>query len=578
MGNALYYGDNLAILSRYVSSGSVDLVYLDPPFNSDASYNVLFRSPSGTKPSAQLRAFHDTWHWAEEAAEAYDQVMQSGSGAAAILRALRSSLGENDLMAYLSMMTIRLIHMRRVLKDTGSLYLHCDPTASHYLKIILDGIFGAGNFQSEIIWRRTTSRSSTRRWPRVHDVLLHFAKNADRVFFQPVKAPIDAGWLESNYRHEDERGRFMTADLTAAGTRNGPSGLPWRGIDPAGVGAGRHWRYTPDKLDELDRQSLIYWPATGRYPKLKHYLTAESGTVVGDLWLDIQVLGRTAAERLGYATQKPLSLLKRIITASCPPGGTVLDPFCGCGTAIHAAHQLGRNWIGIDLTHLAIQVIEDRFTKHFPNYKMPKAIGRPYDAEAARDLARRDKYQFQWWATWLVGGWARDGEKKGADRGVDGDIYFSMGRGRDGHGVISVKGGANVGPQMLRDLKGVREREGADVALFVSLAAPTAEMIREAASGGFVETPIGPVPRIQIYTIEELLSGVAVQLPPVHSTVTAAEAARQRKPSKPARRPSARQREMLFPIAGEAPLLEAAESAAAYETERRQLTRRRRRA
>ena len=248
------------------------------------------------------------------------------------------------MMAYLAMMAVRLIELHRVLKPTGSLYLHCDPTASHYLKILLDAIFGATKFQAEIIWRRTTARKSHTRFPHVHDTILQFAKDDSRVIFNPVKIALDVDWLESAYRHQDQNGRYTLDNLTAAGTRNGPSGKPWRGYDPAKVGAGRHWRFHPDKLERADKEGLIHWSKSGGFPQYKQYLTPESGTSIGDLWTDAEVklLGRSSSERLGYPTQKPVALLERIISASSNPGDVVLDPFCGCGTTIHAAQKLGR--------------------------------------------------------------------------------------------------------------------------------------------------------------------------------------------------------------------------------------------
>ncbi|MGE4280394.1 MAG: DNA methyltransferase [Magnetospirillum sp.] len=351
------------------------------------------------------------------------------------------------------------------------------------------------------------------------------------------------------------------------------------------------------QLEALYDLGLIVFSKHGR-PKYKQYLG--KGILYQDIWAfqpgtERTLFGNDAGidqdlkwldsetERLGYPTQKPLGLLKRIIETSTNQDAVILDPFCGCGTAIHAAQQLKRNWIGIDITHLAIQVIEDRLNKHFPTFALPDVIGRPYDVEAARDLARRDKYQFQWWATWLVGGRARGGERKGADRGVDGDLFFSMGRNKDGHGIISVKGGANLGPQMVRDLKGTRERESADVGIFVCLEEPTSEMRKEAAACESLQTPIGPVPKIQIYSIRDLLAGAAMQLPPIYSTITAAEVARERRPARTPKKPSPKQREMLFPVPGsysaakDAPLLEAAEEAVAFDHERQQVTRRRKR-
>lgn len=244
MGNRLYYGDNLDVLREHIASESVDLVYLDPPFNSNANYNILFKSPAGKAADSQIEAFEDTWHWNDKAEAAFHDVMTSGNtDVAELLRAMRGFLKENDMMAYLAMMAVRLIELHRVLKPTGSLYLHCDPTASHYLKLLLDGVFGAGNFSGEIIWRRTSGKVASRRWPRHHDVIFHYSKTEHATFYAPRVAS-DEGWVEREYRFEDERGRYMIDNLTGAGTTNGPSGQPWRGVDPKKIGSGRHWRYT----------------------------------------------------------------------------------------------------------------------------------------------------------------------------------------------------------------------------------------------------------------------------------------------------------------------------------------------
>lgn len=510
---ALYYGDNLQVLRDNIADESIDLIYLDPPFNSQANYNVLFRGPKGNESQAQIEAFEDTWHWTDEAEKAFDEVMISGNAAAAeMLRAMRAFLSENDMMAYLTMMAIRLIELHRALKSTGSLYLHCDPTASHYLKIVLDAIFGPKSFQGEVIWRRTAAHVSGKRWPRLHDVILNYAKNMDEVVFHPPRVPPDPGWVEREYRFEDERGRYMVDNLTGAGTTAGPSGQPWRGVDPAKIGAGRHWRYHPDTLEKLDAEGRIYWPKRGRYPKLKQYLHESAGTAVGDLWNDIQVIGRTSGERLGYPTQKPSRLLQRIIEASSNEGDIVLDPFCGCGTTIHAAEILNRDWIGIDITHLAISLIEKRLNDAFPGIKY-EIHGAPKDIGGAAALAARDKYQFQWWATSLVNAIPYGGQKKGADSGIDGLIYFKPEGKKTEKAIVSIKGGQSVNVGMIRDLGHVVEREDAKIGLFITLVPPTGPMVKEAVKAGYYETEYGKYPRLQILTIEELFEGKKPDIP-----------------------------------------------------------------
>jgi len=525
--NKLYYGDNLGVLRESIAADSVDLIYLDPPFNSQATYNVLFQSPAGQQSQAQIEAFEDTWHWNVHGEAAFDEVMRSGNtNAADLLRAMRSFLGDNDMMAYLAMMAVRLVELHRVLKPSGSLYLHCDPTASHYLKIVLDAIFGPAAFQGEIIWRRTAAHVSGKRWPRLHDVILNYAKDMDQVAFRLLRVPADPGWVAREYRFEDERGRYMVDNLTGAGTTAGPSGQPWRGVDPAQIGAGRHWRYHPDTLEKLDHEGRIYWPPKGKYPKLKQYLHESAGAAVGDLWMDIQVIGRTSAERLGYPTQKPLALLERIIQASSNEGDLILDPFCGCGTAVHAAQKLGRRWVGIDITHLAISLIERRLKDAFPGITF-EVHGTPKDLEGARDLASRDKYQFQWWALSLIDAQPYAGKKKGADTGIDGLIYFRAEDKKTERVIVSVKGGENVGAIMVRDLKGVMDREKAPIGIFLTLAEPTRPMEKEAASAGFFQQGDRQYPRLQIMTIAQALAGERPKIPLVDAGAAFKRAAQE---------------------------------------------------
>ena len=417
MTNTLYYGDNLHVLREHIADDSVDLIYLDPPFNSNANYNILFKSPEGVDSDAQIEAFEDTWHWTDEAESAFDEVAKSGNHKAFdLLNAMRGFLGENDMMAYLAMMAVRLIELHRVLKPTGSLYLHCDPTASHYLKLLLDGVFGATNYRSEIIWKRTSSHNSAKRWGPVHDTLFLYSKG-DSFSWNNVFEAYDQKYLDNFYRFEDDKGRFRIGDLTGAGVRKGASGLIWKGYDP--TIAGRHWAIPTsaiqragingvfntlnpqEKLDRLDELGLIYWPPKGKVPQFKRYLENERGVAAQDIITDIGPLSSQAQERLGYPTQKPLALLERIIAASSNEGDVVLDPFCGCGTAVHAAQKLGRQWIGIDVTHLAITLIEKRMKDAFPGIAF-EIKGRPQSLSAALDLAARDKYQFQWWAVSIV--------------------------------------------------------------------------------------------------------------------------------------------------------------------------------
>jgi DNA modification methylase len=541
MANALYYGDNLDVLRHEIAGDSVDLIYLDPPFNSQANYNVLFKNPAGKAADAQIEAFEDTWHWGEEAERAFAEVLASpATQAAELLRAMRSFLGENDMMAYLAMMAVRLIKLHRVLKPTGSLYLHCDPTASHYLKILLDPIFGKENFLNEIIWKRTHAHGSSKRFGPLHDVILYYCKT-DKFLWSNPRVPHDQAYISKHFNFVDEAtgGHFSPITLTGSGVRYGESGLPWRGINPTEVG--RHWALPgsillalgimggtmQDRLDALDQAGRIYWPkADDGTPRLKWYLTDLNGTAISDIWTDIPPISAQARERLGYPTQKPLSLLERIIEASSNPGDLVLDPFCGCGTTIHAAQKLGRAWIGIDVTHLAISLIERRLKDAFPGVAF-EVHGTPKDLESAIDLARRDKYQFQWWAVSLVDARPYGGKKKGADGGIDGILFFRSDKDKTEKALISVKGGDNVGVGMVRDLIAVVEREKAAVGVLISLAMPTRTMEREAIAAGFFEGPFEQVPKIQIITLAELFQGVRPRIPRIDAAATFRTAARE---------------------------------------------------
>jgi len=527
--NTLYYGDNLDILKNYIPSASVDLVYLDPPFNSNANYNVLFSQKDGHQSSAQIQAFEDTWQWDENAVHTFEVEVEKGGPVADALRAFKLILGDSNMMAYLTMMAPRLEELHRVLKPTGSLYLHCDPTASHYLKVLLDMVFGAENYLNEIIWKRTSSHNSARRWGPIHDVLLNYSRTKDYVW-NKIYEDYSQTYLSNFYKYEDEKGTFRLSDLTGSGPRSGDSGQPWKGINPTSVQ--RHWAVpnkifhefnpeinldeltTQEKLDLLERESLIYWPPKGKVPQFKRYYSKEKGVPIQDIIYDIQPIQAQAAERMGYPTQKPLALLERILQASSNPGDVVLDPFCGCGTAIAAAQKLGRKWIGIDITHLAIGLIKRRMEDAYGDDLEYEVIGEPTTVEGARELAEVDKYQFQWWALGLVGARPAD-QKKGSDHGIDGRLYFhDDASGKTKQVILSVKGG-HTNVAHVRDLVGVLEREKAEMGVLISLEDATKPMRAEAASAGFYESPWGKHPRVQVLTIEELLAGQGIDMPPI---------------------------------------------------------------
>ena len=514
--NKLYYGDNLTVMRGCIDSESVDLIYLDPPFNSQATYNVLFRSTAGEQSRAQIEAFEDTWHWGDEAELAFDGVMTGGNAdAAEMLRSMRAFLKESDVMAYLCMMAIRLLELRRVLKPAGSLYLHCDSTASHYLKVLLDATFGAENFRNEIVWKRRVGMSSavheSNRFGTCTDTILLYAKTDDSLFVPQYnkESPEYREYIEERFTMTDENGRkFQPTSLVNPAYR--PNLIyDYKGYKSPPNG----WMITRDKMKQWDKQGKLYFPKDkkGRIRR-KSYADELRGMPIQNLWTDIPEINSQAQERLGYPTQKPLALLERMVLASSKEGDTILDPFCGCGTAIHAAQKLRREWTGIDITHLAISLIEKRLKDAFPGTQY-EVHGTPKDLDGARDLAARDKYQFQWWAVSLVNAVPFAGRKKGADSGIDGLIYFKPEGKTTEKAIVSVKGGENVNVAMVRDLAHVVDRENAKIGVFITLAEPTGPMRTEAVKAGFYETLYGKYPKIQILTIHELFEGKQADIP-----------------------------------------------------------------
>lgn len=514
MTNRLYYGDNLHVLREHIADESVDLVYLDPPFNSNANYNILFKSPDGNQSESQIEAFEDTWHWNDRAESAFDEVMKSGNtDAFTLLRAMREFLGDNDMMAYLAMMAVRLIELHRVLKPTGSLYLHCDPTASHYLKLLLDGVFGARFFKNEIIWRRTSSHNDASqglsRFGRNHDVILFYARDKKSVWkLQFVQ--YDEGYKKQHYSNLDESGRrYKTSDLTAA-KPGGDVSYEWRGVRPP---AGRYWAYSKANMQKFEDEGRLQYAAKSGMPRLRHFLDDMPGVPMGDFWDDISPINSQAQERLGYPTQKPLALLERIIAASSKEGDVVLDPFCGCGTAVHAAQKLGRKWIGIDITHLAIGLIEKRMHDAFPGIQFD-VKGRPQSLAAAEDLARRDKHQFELWALSVVDADPWKGGRKGPDGGIDGIIWFKPDGKKTEKAIVEVKGGA-TGIKDVGRLAQVMERENAKIGVLITAQLPTRAMERDAAAVGVWtnEYTGRSHARLQIITLAELFQNKRPDIP-----------------------------------------------------------------
>jgi DNA modification methylase len=514
--NQLYYGDNLDVLRRHVDDRSVDLVYLDPPFNSSATYNVLFAERDGTQAASQIKAFEDTWRWDEGAARAFQEMVEAGDQRVSqAMLAFRTFLRDTDMLAYLAMMAPRVVELRRVLKPTGSLYLHCDSTASHYLKMLLDAVFGPMNFRSEITWKRTNVHSDSKNWSNVSDMLLYYVRDSRASFtWNPIYFKHSDEHVSSKYR-ADESGRFYTlSDMTSPHPR--PNMMyEWKGHQSPPMG----WRYSKDTMQRLDEEGRIWYPADkDKRPRLKRFLDEMPGTLITNIWTDIFPINSQAQERLGYPTQKPEALLDRIITASSNEGDVVLDPFCGCGTTIASAQRLNRRWIGIDVTNLAITLIRSRLSDTFGGTVEYEVIGEPVSLPDATKLAGDDPYQFQWWALGLVGARPVE-EKKGADKGIDGRIYFHVGDGHTRQIILSVKAG-HVGVSQVRDLRGVLDREKADMGVLISLEEPTSAMSKEAASAGFYASPWGKHARLQLVTVEDLLTGRTIDRPPIQTSLT----------------------------------------------------------
>ena len=495
----LYYGDNLDILRKYVGDESVDLVYLDPPFNSSKDYNVLFLEQDGTRSAAQVKAFKDTWDWDQTAVRAYQQLVEGGGKVSQAMQAFRLVVGETDMLAYLTMMAPRLVALQKVMKPTGSIYLHCDPVASHYLKILMDAVFRPANFRNEVIWRYRRWPAVARQFQKMHDVLLFYGKDvaAYRTF-------------HVLYGYES----LAESTLKTFGTRK----------------------------QKADFSSGHRKPSTEE--------TESKGPPLSDVW-EVGIIPPSGKERLGYPTQKPEKLLERVILASTNEGDLVLDPFCGCGTAVAVAHRLKRRWIGIDITHLAINLIKRRMKDSF-GIDVGEAIGEPTSLSDAEALADLNPYQFQWWALGLVG--ARPVvEKKGPDQGIDGRLFFHDEPGpsvQTKQIVFSVKSG-HTSVKDVRDLRGVVEREKAAIGALITLQRPTQPMRAEAAAAGFYRSPGWgrDYPRMQVVTVEQLLEGHGIDYPPaeqVNVTFKRAPLAKAKRaeqlqiPLEPLRRPVAK--------------------------------------
>ena len=514
MRNSLFYGDNLEILREHFADESVDLVYLDPPFNSNANYNVLFREQSGEESPAQIQAFSDTWRWTQESERTYENEIILNPATPPrvkdLVSALRQSIGRNDVMAYVVMMAPRLVELHRVMAPTASIYLHCDPTAGHLLRILMDSIFGPANFRNAITWKRTSAHSDAKRFGRNTDTIWFYTKGDEWTWNQQF-GDYDSAYLKSHYRYETDDGRrYRTDNLTAGGLTGGGYEYEWNGVE-------RVWRLPLESMQRLHDDGRIRYTRNGVAEYIR-YLDESQGMPLQSLWDDIAPINSQARERLGFQTQKPQALLERIIGSSSNEGDLVLDPFCGCGTTVAAAEKLGRKWAGIDITHLAVALMKHRL---YASFNIEPAldfdvVGEPVDLGGARALASQDRFQFEYWALSLLGARPVGDNRRGSDHGIDGVLHFINGpRRATKRAIVQVKSG-RVGVGQVRDLVGTLDRENAEIGLFVTLNPPTAPMQREAVAAGYWHSEVWQrsYPRVQIRTIQELLDGNGFELPP----------------------------------------------------------------
>ena len=514
--NKLWYGDNLTIMQRQMPKHCVDLIYLDPPFKSDANYNLLYKNMTGKPVPDQAEAFFDTWEldaYKLEVARTMPVLMREhGIDDFYVdfwqlwIKALKNT--QPELLAYIIYMVQRLIHMKSLLRPNGAIYLHCDPTASHYLKIMMDAIFGHQNFRNDIIWKRTTTHSDSKTWSRVSDNILFYTIGKTFTWNTP-REPHSDEYRETKYRHDDGDGKIYRLDNMTSPNPRPNMMYEWRGFPFPLKG----WRYSKETMARLDVEGRIWYPTNkdgsfdhSRRPQLKRYLSESPGGVMGNIWTDISPVNSQAAERLGYPTQKPLALLDRIIQASTNKGDVVFDPFCGCGTTIYSAIKNERRWIGCDVAILSVRLIRDTLKserwrlvegRHF------EVDGIPVGVEQAEELFKSDPFQFQHWFVERVGGYPM--QKKVADRGIDGRLYFET---KDGLGqmILSVKGG-KLKPGDVRDLVGVVSREQAAMGGFLSMHEPTKAMKAEAAQAGMFAYADVSYPRIQLLSVRDVLEG-----------------------------------------------------------------------
>ena len=550
--NRLFYGDNLDVLRRKIASASVDLCYIDPPFNSKRNYFQIYNNQGG-EDRAQAQAFVDTWSWGDEADEglAYILDIERLRGNAdgvrwteqtvELIRGLDKVLGRGSLLAYLVHMTLRIVEIHRVLKPTGSFYLHCDPTASHYLKLVLDAVFcgQGGDFRNEIIWKRKAGRGETNneavRFGVSHDIILFYVKSRETTLKRQYRAN-SAAYLESKFTHYDEDGRrFRLDNLTSPSYR--PNLIyEYKGYQPPAKG----WAVSRERMEAMDAEGRIHFPkAKDMRLQRKRFFDELEGETVDTLWDDIPPINSQAQERLGYPTQKPEALLERIIRASSNEGDVVLDAYCGCGTTVAVAQRLGRRWIGIDVTYQSIALIlkrfEDTYKERWPEIEAGILLdGVPRDLASAMALANRKddktRKEFEKWAVLTYSrNQARINEKKGADGGVDGVAYFLKDRNENGKAIFQVKSRPGTRAD-LATLNSDRLREKADFGFLICTGppdAPTRAMRDEIQAAGKYQNPLlmREDDRLQVVLLPELFQGKRLDLPMARADAVKAAAA-----------------------------------------------------
>lgn len=513
--NRLFYGDNLPVLREHIATESVDLVYLDPPFNSNRSYSVIFGSKVTDDANAQIQAFDDTWHWTPETERLYrDILVWTNTAVSDAMEAFRKLLGESDAMAYLVMMAPRLYELRRVLKETGSLVLHCDPTMSHYLKVLLDSIFGPKCLQNEIIWKRTRSKGDARlKLGRNHDVLLMYGKTTKPKFNRLHSAHTDDYKTTFKFDDHDGRGPYSSGPLDSPNPRPNLT-YDYKGYKPPAKG----WRVSREEMERLDADNRLIFPSSkDKRIRRKLYQSEQPGVPLDDVWTDVPPISSHAAERLGYPTQKPLPLMERIIEMTTDVGDTVLDPFCGCGTTVDAAQKLKRDWIGIDITYISIDLIIKRLMATYGESVMDAVDvdGIPYDIASATKLFERSPFDFERWAVAMIH--AQPNERQVGDKGIDGVRRFIIDHQTVGKVLVSVKGGKNVGPGFVRDLAGtVSQARDAQLGVLITLNDELTPGAREVInkSGLWTHPANGQdYPVLQHISIRKLLEGHRPNLP-----------------------------------------------------------------